>query len=135
MLGKSSEVISGEDLKNKMDTFNDKNKNWKPQLSLEEPVGESSVMGSALEAAPGLCGCEECVSNDDQEIVQSPKTINARGMFQGEGQGVHPERESKVAEVEFVTSSVRRLGHRNKALLIREQRQVETEEKKCFQEM
>ena len=49
MLGKSSEVISGEDLKNKMDTLNEKNKNWKPQPSLEEPIGESNVMGSALE--------------------------------------------------------------------------------------
>ena len=39
MLGKSSEVISGEDLKNKMDTLNEKNKNLKPQPSLEEPIG------------------------------------------------------------------------------------------------
>ena len=55
MIGKSSEVISGEDLKNKMDALNDKNIKWKPAEPLVEPIGQSSLMGSVLEAAPGLC--------------------------------------------------------------------------------
>ena len=60
MIGKSSEVISGEDLKNKMDTLNKKNKEWKPDDMILEPIGESSLMEGMLEGAPSLCGCEEC---------------------------------------------------------------------------
>ena len=76
LIGRSSEVISGEDLKNKMDALNDKNKNWKPAEPVVEPVGESSLMERALEAAPGLCGCEECTNNAG--VQQSPMTINVR---------------------------------------------------------
>ena len=77
MIGKSSEVISGEDLKNKMDALNDKNRKWKPAEPVVEPIGESSLMGRVLEAAPGLCGCEECVSQEDiqeQESQEQAKT-------------------------------------------------------------
>ena len=61
MIGKSSEVISGEDLKNKMDSLNTRNRNWQPDPPLAEPIGESEVMMEALDAAPGLCGCRDCV--------------------------------------------------------------------------
>ena len=95
MIGKSSEVISGEDLKNKMDALNDKNKTWKPAEPVVEPIGESSLMGRVLEAAPGLCGCEECTNND--EVPQSPRTINASWQCQEESSQVqegHQKRES-----------------------------------------
>ena len=61
MIGRSSEVISGEDLKNKMDSLNTRNRNWQPDPPLAEPIGESEVMMEALDAAPGLCGCRDCV--------------------------------------------------------------------------
>ena len=155
-----------------MDALNEKNSNWKPAEPIVEPIEESSLMGSVLEAAPGLCGCEECV--DKEEVTQSPKTINARRQCQEEssqGQEARQERESsqevksqqqesseeasqredqdhgahqedghvrgvhqedgssqaegvsKVADLEFITSSVMRRGNRNKAVLIREQRE------------
>ena len=52
-------------------------------------------MKDALEEAPGLCGCKECVSDD----------------------------EPSLAGVEYVTSSVKRRGNRNKATILREQRE------------
>ena len=87
LIGRSSEVISGEDLKNKMDALNDKNKNWKPAEPVVEPVGESSLMERALEAAPGLCGCEECTNNAG--VQQSPMTINASWQCQEESSQEH----------------------------------------------
>ena len=64
MIGDSSEVISGEDLKNKMDSLNTRNKEWKPEDQIDEPIGESSLMGGLLEEAPALCGCEDCSYNE-----------------------------------------------------------------------
>ena len=38
-------------------------------------------------------------------------------------EGSSREAEKKVADLEFITSSIRRRGNRNKAMLIREQRE------------
>ena len=59
MLGKSSEVISDEHLKNKIDNLKLANKDWKPETEIENPIGEQEEMTS-MGAAPGLCGCQEC---------------------------------------------------------------------------
>jgi hypothetical protein len=74
MMGKSSEVISDEDLKNKMDNLNQKNSDWKPEEQITEPMGDSTEMSEKLGEAPGLCGCEECVHPDD---------INSQGTEEG----------------------------------------------------
>ena len=42
MMGKSSEVISDEHLKQKMDALNCKNKDWKPEEQLQEPISTRS---------------------------------------------------------------------------------------------
>ena len=59
MMGKSSEVISDEDLNNKMDTLNMVNKDWKPEEQSQEPIGTSPEMEDKLSAAPGLCGVRQ----------------------------------------------------------------------------
>ena len=59
MMGKSSEVISDEDLKHKIDKLNLANKDWKPEAEVEHPIGQSSVMTDQLDLAPGLCGFKE----------------------------------------------------------------------------
>ena len=69
--GKSSEVISDEDLKNKMDSLNKKNSKWEPEEQMPGPIGESPEMVEGLEAAPALCGCEEC-REQEEESVQQP---------------------------------------------------------------
>ena len=159
MIGKSSEVISGEDLKNKMDSLNKKNENWQPDQPLDEPISENLEMREALEAAPGLCGCEECLGDESSQTEGS----NEDGGSQAEGVGstqlvgsrqdttpavpapnssnsshnlstslvnspvesseARGELERRVAGVEYVVSSMRRRGNRNKAMLIREKRE------------
>ena len=70
MMGRSSEVISDAHLKHKMDALNCKNQNWKPEEHVPELIGENEVMGEKRGAAPGLCGCEECV---EPEQVQGDR--------------------------------------------------------------
>ena len=130
MIGKSSEVISGEDLKNKMDSLNTRNRNWQPDPPLAEPIGESEVMMEALDAAPGLCGCRDCVeeSSNYEASTGREECVNTQTGSVGvagpqSNTVVNGLEESRVANVEYVTSSVRRRGNRNKALLIREQRE------------
>ena len=86
MLGKSSEVISDEDLKNKIDNLNLANKDWKPETEMENPIGEQEEMTSMMGAAPGLCGCEECAreareghSDDGTETGEEQPNILSGG--------------------------------------------------------
>ena len=60
MMKDSSEVISDEDLLNKIDTLNNGNKDWQPDPEKVEPIGDSKEMTDNLTEAPGLCGCEDC---------------------------------------------------------------------------
>ena len=146
MMEKSSEVISDEDLKHKIDKLNLANRDWKPETKIEHPIGESSVMGEQLELAPGLCGCEDCV---DQEEVPSSEDISQESSSQckgesssnnkksdGEGGGcVHAQTGSMSNNVtksaegeqmggrEYIFSSMRKRGNRNKALLLKERRE------------
>ena len=50
-------------------------------------------MGRVLEAAPGLCGCEECTNNDG--VPQSPRTINASWQCQEESSQVQEGRQKR----------------------------------------
>ena len=78
MIG-SSEVISDEDLKNKMDNMNVKNKDWRPAEQVHEPVGSSPEIEETLRAAPGLCGCDECVSEEDNQEQDSQELARQDG--------------------------------------------------------
>ena len=60
MMKDSSEVISDEDLLNKIDKLNNGNKDWQPDPEKVEPIGDSKEMTDKLTEAPGLCGCEDC---------------------------------------------------------------------------
>ena len=147
MIGDSSEVISGEDLKSKMDSLNNKNKEWTPEEQMEEPIGESSLMEGRLEGAPSLCGCEECkteaslggeecvntqtgsvgVAAPQSNTLQSPSTSLEDQAGSGSSK-TNSHQSSSQAEcgssVEYITSSVQRRGNRNKAMLIREKREL-----------
>ena len=155
MMGKSSEVVSAEDLKHKIDKLNLANKDWKPEAELEHPIGQSSVMADQLDLAPGLCGCEECADPEEsvsgsEEQLTSEAGPGSCNKSEGEG-GVCVNTQTgsvSVADsqsntvnsvtqessqgpddvssdgVEYIFSSVRRRGNRNKALLLKERREI-----------
>ena len=52
MLGKSSEVISKEHLKQKIDSLNTANKDWVPDTEMEFPIGEGTEMEDMLSKPP-----------------------------------------------------------------------------------
>ena len=83
MMGKSSEVISDEDLKHKIDKLNLANKDWKPEAEVEHPIGQSSVMADQLDLAPGLCGSKECAAEDS--VSGSSDGISSNNKSGGEG--------------------------------------------------
>ena len=62
-------------MKHKIDEVNKKNQEWQQSEQGEEcSAGESKEMEELLGVAPGLCGCEECVSPDDvQDEVTQPE--------------------------------------------------------------
>ena len=124
MMGKSSEVISDEHLKHKIDEINKNNQEWTQGEQDDSPIGESSEMEEKLGAAPGLCGCEECVrpedsQDDDQEGLQS----QAGASQQGEpGQGAHCEGENSQDGANQEREQVQG-ARRRKSLLLRERRE------------
>ena len=60
LLPKSSEVISNEDLKSKLDSVNRKNGSWIPDVKLDGNLGDVRSMMEAEMEMPGWCQCEEC---------------------------------------------------------------------------
>jgi hypothetical protein len=141
MMGKSSEVISDEDLKNKIDNLNLANKDWKPETEKEDPIGEQEEMTSQVGAAPGLCGCEEC-----ERDAAGDESSEAAVVVEEHGDGAHSVGEvqdglhrvgeqrddvhsggvaddGKEQQREYITNSVSRRGNRNRSLLLRERRE------------
>ena len=110
MMSKSSEVISYVHIKHKIDKLNEQNEGW-TQMD-ETPAGESQEINQLLDAAPGLCGCEECMSKDDLD-----KPLEEEPACQ------------ESEPLQFVTDSVRQRGNRNKARLIREKREAMKEKR------
>ena len=66
LLPKSSEVISNEDLKSKLDKANQRNAKWRPDDKLDGELGDVRSMMEAAMEMPGLCQCEECSAQPDQ---------------------------------------------------------------------
>ena len=150
MMDRSSEVISDEHLKSKIDTINLNNKEWTEPKPDEEPV--VNEIEDALKVAPDLCGCEECEREwTSQEESLSQPTIqpasiepvqvtkpNCEGggcvhaQTGSESNNVYKEPsqptrvveqdESGQSQVQYVTTSVAQRGNRNKALLLKERR-------------
>ena len=133
MLEKSSEVISDEDLKFKIDKLNQANRDWKPKTEIEHPIHESSEMTEQLELAPGLCGCEECVGVHEEpssEEESAEKPAGEGGCEKTPQSSCHdPQSSCQSVEkpardgIEYIFSSMRRRGNRNKAMLLREKRE------------
>ena len=67
MMKNSSEVISDEDLLNKIDKLNEVNKVWEHEHEKEEPIGDSEELSIKLDEAPGLCGCGDCLEENAEE--------------------------------------------------------------------
>ena len=95
MMKNSSEVISDEDLLNKIDKLNDDNKDWKPETEKSEPIGDSEEMSNKLEEAPGLCGCDDCLGEDMSSRDDQPGASNTNhagttnSKEQGKGSSKH----------------------------------------------
>ena len=147
MIDKSSEVISDEHLKNKIDTINLNNKEWVEADPNEEPE-DSNEMDNALGAAPSLCGCEECIkegTSSQEGVVGESSRVATEAINEGGGRVIaqtgsmsnnvykeptQPEgvagKSSRVAtdlsQVQYVTTSVAQRGNRNRALLLRDRR-------------
>ena len=108
-------------------------------------------MKDLLEAAPGLCGCEECIDKEDLDMPQEDEQTNQKSSCNKDGVGLSVTlgTQSKLLEgsrldttpvvpappqdcgpqeqqdepLQFVTDSVKQRGNRNKARLIREKRE------------
>ena len=59
MMGKSSEVNSGEDLKSSLDRLNVANQDWIPANKLVGSLGDQPEVDPM--EVPGLCDCEDCL--------------------------------------------------------------------------
>ena len=59
MMGKSSEVNSGEDLKSSLDRLNVANQDWVPANKLVGSLGDQPEVDPM--EVPGLCDCEDCL--------------------------------------------------------------------------
>jgi hypothetical protein len=59
MMGKSSEVNNGEDLKSSLDRLNVANKDWEPAAKLEVSYGDQPEVEPV--EAPGLNDCKDCL--------------------------------------------------------------------------
>ena len=57
MMGKSSEVNSGEDLKSSLDRLNVANQDWEPATELVGSLGDQPEVDPM--EVPGLCDCED----------------------------------------------------------------------------
>ena len=146
MLGKSSEVISKEHLKQKIDSLNTANKDWVPDTDVECPIGESPVIEDMLSKAPGLCRDDQELgegSNEEQEVELENEVVGERASNKSEQvmsmvtrkvaaqqdesqaqEQVHQDgKDGESSRVEFTASSVRQRGNRNKAILMRERRE------------
>jgi hypothetical protein len=71
-------------------------------------------MGEKLGAAPGLCGCEECVE---------PEEVQGERQKEEQIQSQNESNDQEDTGLEFVATSIRQRGNRSKALLIRERRE------------
>jgi hypothetical protein len=100
MMDRFSEVNSGEDPKSRLDRLNAANKDWEPAAKLEGSLGEQPEVESVAKEAPGLCDCEECLS---------------------EGGGVTEAQRGE--ELRLKQGEVLRRGNRNKAALLRAKRE------------
>ena len=97
LLPKSSEVISNEGLKSKIDSLNQKNGNWIPEEKLQRDV--RSMMDAAMEM-PGWCQCDEC-TDELNEVVSGENQMGEPSSTQNANGG---EELCSVPELEIVKS-------------------------------
>ena len=69
MMSRSSEVISNEHLKSKLDQLNSANKNWKPEKSAEGSPADQGEMEEAAGVIQGRSDCDGCdqVLNSEED--------------------------------------------------------------------
>ena len=115
---------------------------------MESPISDHSEMSEQLERAPELCGCDECVKPDGSteaigegggvhaptgsmsNTVNGPTPDESRKMESSHPEGTNGREESTLPQsstgrgnLEYIFSSMKRRGNRNKALLLRERRE------------
>ena len=119
VLEKSSEVISDEDLKHKIDQLNLCNKDWKPEAEVEYPIGESSEMSDQLREAPGQCGCKDCLEGQHSSGDEERREVHS-----SDGVKIKSTARGREVKVKFKMMQVKDSSHL-------QSRKEETEIKRC----
>ena len=86
LIPNSSEVVSNEDLKSKVDKLNQKNSSWIPDAKLEGDLSDAKSMMEAAMEVSGLCDCDECL-NSKEDHSQPEDAVHSGS---SDGQGVIP---------------------------------------------